>query len=129
VRILGVRASEIQSIQTTEIQTHPYSFSHGFRIRSFISAVHWLLDRQQPRSRALVDLLAHKGGQSYEAAVRGQQHDNLPDFWLYSAPLSLLDMSAHKQQSITHPAAALFCISKDSPYAKDAYVSHSKVDT
>ena len=91
--------------------------------------MHWLLDPEQPRSRALVDLLADKGGQSYESAVRGQQYDNLPDFWLYSAPLSLLDMSAHRQQSITHPAAVLFCISKDSLDTKDAYVSHSKVNT
>ncbi len=91
--------------------------------------MHWLLDRQQPRSRALVHLLTDKGGQSHEAAVRGQQYDNLPDFWLYSAAFSLLNLSAHKQQSIKHPAAVLFCISKDSADAKNAYVSYSKVNT
>ena len=91
--------------------------------------MHWLLDRRQPRSRVLVHILADKVGQSHEATVRGQQCDDLPDFWQYSAALSLLDLSAHKQQSIRQTASVLFCISKDSPDTKDAYVSHSKVNT
>ena len=115
VRILGGGADPIYSnAPLTALVTASESG------RSSRTPVHWLLDRQHTRSIVLVRLLADKAGQLHEAAERGQQYDKLPDFWLYSAALSLLDW---------HPAAVLFCISEGSPDAKDAYVFQSKIYT
>ena len=105
VRILGGGADPIYSnAPLTALVTASESG------RSSRTPVHWLLDWH----------LADKAGQLHEAAERGQQYDKLPDFWLYSAALSLLDW---------HPAAVLFCISEGSPDAKDAYVFQSKIYT